>query len=135
MRFRSLAFRIGSSRPPRGADRLSGRRPAQARSLARVRVYAFGLLVACLPFLAASPAAAAPDWDANVARAARYAETRGGVESFAVVDQAGRMRAWGGRRVYPSASVLKAMLLVAYLERPSVRDRALTAEERGCSSR
>ena len=96
-----------------------------------MRVYAFGLLVACLPFLAASPAAAAPDWDANLARAARYAETRGGVESFAVVDEAGRMHAWGGRRVYPSASVLKAMLLVAYLERPSVRDRALTAEERG----
>jgi beta-lactamase family protein len=34
------------------------------------------------------------------------------------------------RRVAPSASVLKAMLLVAYLRRDSVRHRALTAYDR-----
>ena len=43
-----------------------------------------------------------------------------------------RTRAWGVREgvQYRSASVVKAMLLVAYLRRADVRGRALRADER-----
>jgi hypothetical protein len=74
--------------------------------------------------------AGAPDWDANVSRARAYAETRAGVESFVLRDERGVRHGWRGRRIVHSASVLKAMLLVAYLRRPSVRHRALTGSDR-----
>jgi hypothetical protein len=76
-------------------------------------------------------AQAAPNWDANKRRAIAYAQTRGGVESFTLIDEHGVRHGWKTYRVYGSASVLKAMLLVAYLHRPSVRGRALTDRERG----
>jgi beta-lactamase family protein len=76
------------------------------------------------------PAAAAQNWRANVAAATRYAETRAGMESFAVTTEDGRLLGRLKGRTYPSASVLKAMLLVAYLNEPSVRARALTSRER-----
>jgi hypothetical protein len=76
------------------------------------------------------PAMWAPDVDA----AAAYAGTRNGPVAFAVRAQCGegRVRAWGRDqdRVAVSASVLKAMLLVAYLERGEVRLRALRRDER-----
>ena len=87
-------------------------------------------MAAALAAALAGPASAAPDWKANLAAAERYAERRAGVESFAVVDERGRLHAWGGRRVHPSASLLKPMLLVAYLDRPGVRGRELTRDER-----
>ena len=89
-----------------------------------------GGVAAALAAALAGPASAAPDWDGNVTRAAGYAQARAGVESFAVVDEHGRLHAWGGRRVHPSASLLKPMLLVAYLNRPAVRGRELTRDER-----
>jgi hypothetical protein len=76
-------------------------------------------------------AQAEPNWDANKRRAIAYAQTRGGVESFTLIDEHGVRHGWKTYRVYGSASVLKAMLLVAYLHRPSVRGRALTDRERG----
>jgi Beta-lactamase enzyme family len=78
----------------------------------------------------AAPAAAAPDWRANVLAAERYAQARSGLEAFALVDGTGKLRGRLRDRVYPSRSVLKAMLLVAYLNRPSVRARALSSDER-----
>jgi beta-lactamase class A len=62
------------------------------------------------------PPAAMPNVSA-MRRAWRFARRRGGQVSIAVVDTKGRMRTRQGGRLYPSASVVKAMLLVAELRR------------------
>jgi Beta-lactamase enzyme family len=61
--------------------------------------------------------------------AIRYASHRQGLIAFAVRT---RTRSWGWRamQTFPSASVLKAMLLVAYLDMPSVRNRPLRPADR-----
>ena len=76
-----------------------------------------------------APAAANPpgNWSPDVAAARRYAVSRPGVVAFAVRTEA-RFRGFRADRVYPSASVLKAMLLAAYLRHAC--SRALRAEER-----
>jgi hypothetical protein len=83
--------------------------------------------------LAAGPADAIGParWSARIHAARTYAESRAGVIAFAVVDERGRLHGYRASAVAPSASVLKAMLLVAYLRKGSVRDRALTDSERG----
>jgi Beta-lactamase enzyme family len=81
--------------------------------------------------LAAAPAADAASWAARKAAAIRYFQARAGVESFALVDDRGRLHGYRVRAKAPSASLLKAMALVAYLRRESVRHRALTGSERG----
>jgi hypothetical protein len=53
----------------------------------------------------------------NVARAASYLAGRAGVTAFAVVDSEGRMSGLHMHWTFVSASVVKAMLLVAYLRR------------------
>src|SRR4029453_13269996 len=70
------------------------------------------------------PAKAPPHWTPDVAAARHYLATRAGNVSFAVRTE---RRQWGYRRwrVVPSASALKAMLMVAYLNRREVRDRPL----------
>jgi len=76
---------------------------------------------------AGAAAAPPPGWRPDVAAARRYAVSRPGVVAFAVRTEA---RFWGFRedRVYPSASVLKAMLLAAYLRH--ARARPLRRDER-----
>jgi beta-lactamase family protein len=99
----------------------------------RVGRAAVACTLAALVFLAAaasSRAVAPPTWKSRVAEATRYAGERAGAISFAVVDEAGRLHGLHRRAVGPSASVLKAMLLVAYLRRPDVRHRALASWER-----
>jgi Beta-lactamase enzyme family len=80
--------------------------------------------------LVLAPSASALDpWRPHIRDAARYADSRAGGVSFGV--RTGRMlRGVGVERTVPSASVVKAMLLVAYLRRPEVRDRRLRPAER-----
>lgn len=74
-----------------------------------------------------SARASAARWQPGVVAAERYAERRRGGISFAVRTACGE---WGWRqdRAVPSASVLKAMLLLAYLQR--VPDEPLGGNQR-----
>lgn len=66
----------------------------------------------------------------RVAEARRWAEGRAGTISFAVLDECRRLVGEHRYRVHYSASVVKVMLMVAYLRRADVRDDALTGAER-----
>jgi Beta-lactamase enzyme family len=83
-----------------------------------------------LPARSARAASEQGAWQPHVETAIAYAHTRAGEVSFDVRTE---QRQWGWRatRTVPSASVLKAMLLVAYLDDPRVRDRPLRASDRG----
>ena len=84
--------------------------------------------------VASAAAAAPPPWHPDVRAAKRYALHRHGTVSFSVRtrDGDGPVRVWGLRQdcAAPSASVIKAMLLMAYLKRPDVRDRPLREDEK-----
>jgi len=90
---------------------------------------ALGLGAAALPSQAPSAAPAAARWAPDVESARAYARQRPGQVSFAVRFGG---RAWGlsSRRTAPAASLVKAMLLVAYLRQGRVRSRALRRAER-----
>lgn len=66
----------------------------------------------------------------KVKRARAYAARRSGTVSFAVLDECGRLVGGNRYRTHYSASVVKVMLLVAYLRRPAVRDHGLSDGER-----
>lgn len=72
---------------------------------------------------------AAQAWTPHIRQAREYAQQRRGTISFAVRTPTAAY-GWRARRTYPSASVLKAMLLVAYLDQGSVRDRPLKRSEK-----
>ena len=61
--------------------------------------------------------------------ARQFAQARSGQVSFAVRSE-GRLYGWRTTRSVPSASLVKAMLLVTYLRRPEVRERPLLPPER-----
>ena len=66
---------------------------------------------------------------ARIAAARRFLRGRTGIESWALLDSHGRVHGYTPNRVYVSASVVKAMLLVAYLRKignrmPSPAERA-----------
>jgi hypothetical protein len=88
------------------------------------RAAATGMCLASLAIAATAGAAAPPHWSPDVAAARHYVAQRAGNISFCVRTE---RRMWGYRRlrVVPAASVLKAMLMVAYLNRREVRDRPL----------
>jgi hypothetical protein len=80
-------------------------------------------------FVTAAPAATST-WDARTDAAAAYLGRRAGVESFALVDERGRLHGYRVRAEAPSASLLKAMALVAYLNHGAVRRRDLRDADR-----
>ena len=83
------------------------------------------LVLGLLPAAAhAQDAPPALDWRPDVEAATAYTRTRRGSVSFAV-RTGGRLHGHRTTRTVPAASVLKAMLMVAYLDHPAVRDRAL----------
>jgi hypothetical protein len=79
--------------------------------------------------LCMAPAAAAGTWRAHIGEAREYAASRAGGVSFGVRTRHG-LRGIGVERSVPSASVVKAKLLVAYLRQPNVRHRRLRGTER-----
>jgi hypothetical protein len=110
--------------------RVPVRRPSRAeRSLPVAFVLPFALLALALP----PPAVAAPPRplvsDAGIHEARAWAAARAGTVGFAVLDDRGRLRGLHGGVDFPSASVDKAMLMVALLRRAARRD--LTPRERG----
>ena len=84
--------------------------------------------VACLLVQSSASAGERP-WRPHVGDAAAYAKERRGVVAFHVRTPT---REWGRleARAFPSASVLKAMLMQAYLDRPGVRGRRLRGSDR-----
>ncbi len=89
------------------------------------------LLVPLLAVLLGLPqAAAASTWKERTAAAADYVEKRAGVESFALVDDRGRIHGFRRGARAPSASLLKALALVSYLNLSSVRNRSLRDADR-----
>jgi len=91
-------------------------------------------LVAVLPADATMlPHLAAPQgvhWHERIVAAERFADSRAGRISFAVVDEHGRLHGKHVNRVHNSASVVKVMFMVALLRQPDVRDDPLTRSER-----
>ncbi len=69
-------------------------------------------------------------WGRRVKAARRYARGRAGAVSFAIVDQRGRIHGFRRGNRYSSASLVKAMLLVAYLRQRSVRGRRLHGSDK-----
>jgi beta-lactamase class A len=69
-------------------------------------------------------------WPQRVRDAVRYLHSRTGSASFAITDERGRIHGYRRSLRYSSASLVKAMLLVAYLDRRRVRHRRLRAAER-----
>jgi len=70
-------------------------------------------------------------WQKRVGKAIDYLGSRTGSVSFAVVDERHRLHGYRGAVAYSSASLVKAMLLVSYLNRRDVRHRRLRRSERG----
>jgi hypothetical protein len=69
-------------------------------------------------------------WRHAYQSAVRYEHARLGRISFAIVDGTGVLRTFHGRSRYHSASLVKAMLLVSYLNRPGIRGHRLTRASR-----
>jgi len=126
----------GLDRAPASEARDEAVPPAGARrTLQRVRRLQAALwLTLALAAAAAAVAAAAPPaagQELDVDAATRWGEQRQGRVSWAVLDESGRLQGRHRTRAHRSASLSKAMLLVAYLRRlggrpvPRAADRLL----------
>ncbi|MEA2449531.1 MAG: hypothetical protein QOG63_1463 [Thermoleophilaceae bacterium] len=69
-------------------------------------------------------------WGSAFRRAEHFATRRGGRVSIALINPSGQILRYHATRPYYSASVVKAMLLVAYLNRRGIRGHRLSASSR-----
>lgn len=107
-------------------SRLAARRMTAARA---TPVLLAAVVAVGAPAASAAPTADdRPGWRPGLEAAREYAANRAGTISFAVRTPH-RLYRSDAYRVYRSASVVKAMLMVAYLNHPHVRDRRLTAAD------
>ena len=83
----------------------------------------------CGPRWGQNPVRSYP-WNRRMKAAVSYARGRAGSVSFAVVDERGRIHGFARGRRYHSASLVKAMLMVAYLNQRGVRGRRLHGYDR-----
>ena len=135
-----VALAVAASRDPGRAERPVARAHRPARALAppvspRLRTVAdlaapggpgqVDSGVGVYPVLA-SPARLAFPGPASVRRAERYARARLGEVAFAVADDRGGVRGMHAGRPFSSASLSKAMLLVAYLRQLANGGRPLS---------
>jgi hypothetical protein len=95
-----------------------------------MRTAGLALVALALVLAHCEPAVAVLDWKPGMNAAREFAEGRRGTVSFAVRTSDGRFYGEAADRAVRSASVLKAMLLTAYLNHPSVRHRALRNADR-----
>jgi hypothetical protein len=75
-----------------------------------------------------TPVSAYPS-PAAVASAARFLQTRGGRTSFAVLDSSGRLAGLNVREHFATASIVKVMMLVAYLQMLEAGHRGLSSAD------
>jgi hypothetical protein len=87
-------------------------------------VAVLAVLVTAVPLATPAAGAESQRWRPDLEAARQYAATRAGTISFALRTRH-RLYRSDAYRVYPSASVVKAMLMVAYLNHPAVRGRRL----------
>lgn len=103
------------------------------RPVPRIRplVLLIAIVVATFAAPAHAGAAGGHPWPTRIASARHFAQSRQGVVGFAVTNRAGKvLGGWHVDRPFLSASVVKAMFLVCYLQRGDVRSRALQRWER-----
>jgi hypothetical protein len=118
--------RFGVNGPDRGSSRnVSRRLLPQLLALA----LALTALVSPTPAGATSAQRGFP-WGHRIDQAEQFLHARTGSASFAVTDERGRIRGHRRSVQYSSASLVKAMLLVAYLDQSGVRHRRLHGSER-----
>jgi beta-lactamase class A len=100
--------------------------------LACLAVCALALVPAASSAVAAKPPKGQRPfpWHKRVREATNFLAGRTGSASFAVINERGGIRGYQRGVQYSSASLVKAMLLVAYLRRNEVRRRALRPAER-----
>ena len=75
------------------------------------------------------PSCPPPVWEPDLEAAVAYASTRPGRTRIAALGTDGEVVGYRSAETVPAASVIKAMLLVAYLNHASVRDRPLTRDD------
>jgi len=111
------------------------RRAMLRRVRRRLTILVVSFATAATAAAAALPAAAAGStWKPGFSDALNYAQSRAGVITFALRTPH-HVWAYRPNHTEPSASVIKAMILVAYLDLPDVRYRKLSSGERDEVSR
>lgn len=107
-------------------------RPMRIRVAVAATALALALAALVSPVMATGPGEAngGYPWQQRIRDAVRFVHSRTGSASFAATDERGRVHGYRRAVSYSSASLVKAMLLVAYLDQRRVRHRRLRSAER-----